>query len=106
MGYKASSSDAMRLMGAVIGSTSPLEELDGTFVLFRRRSGLERTEVSTLACLRICLSRIEAIFARFQLPDHHRPPASSLDCQLQPQHVFGLKRSLTWRSRALDRQLV
>ena len=51
-------------------SLSVLEELNRPLVLLRGASGLERTEVPPPATFGVDLSRVEAILARFQLPNH------------------------------------
>jgi hypothetical protein len=48
----------------------PLEILHFTFVLLRRRARFEGAEIAATAGLRIKLSRIEPVLARFQFADH------------------------------------
>jgi hypothetical protein len=49
---------------------TPFEELNGSFVLLRRRTGLEGPEVAPLASLRVPPLRVKAESAVLQLPDH------------------------------------
>src|SRR5580704_6962489 len=57
-------------------SALALEELHRAFVLFGGRARLEGAEIAAPAGLRVELARIEAVFARFELADHGRSPAS------------------------------
>jgi len=51
-------------------SSATLEILYCFFVFLCRGLRLERTEISSLACLRILFPRIQAITARFKFSDH------------------------------------
>ena len=46
------------------------EELNGLFVLFRGGARVERAEVSSLPRLGVLLAGVQAVLARFELPDH------------------------------------
>jgi len=50
--------------------STPLEELDFTFVFLRCCAGRERTEVPSFAGTRILLPGIQPVSARFELSDH------------------------------------
>ena len=70
----------------------PFEVLDLPFVLFRRLSGRERSEVLPLPGLFVLLPRVQPIFAALELADHGSPPAKGCAkrmpalCQGRPPH--------------------
>ena len=49
-----------------------LEVLDSALVLLGRSARAKRSQVSSLARLRIELARVQAVFAVRKLPDHNR----------------------------------
>jgi hypothetical protein len=51
------------------------EILDGAFVGFRRLSSSKRAQISPAASLRVLLSRVEAVLAGFEFPNHRYPSA-------------------------------
>src|SRR6185295_2699341 len=74
------------------GASMPLEILDFAFVLFGRLAAVESAEIAASAGLRVRLSRVETVFARFELADH-RVPAP-------PLQVFGPCSTLSPRGRS------
>ncbi len=48
----------------------PFEILDGFFVFLRPGLAVERAEISAFSSLRVFLSRIQPVLARFDLPNH------------------------------------
>jgi hypothetical protein len=55
---------------SVVPLTVPLEELDGTLMLLRGGSRLERPEITAFPGLRIDLARVQPVFARWEFSNH------------------------------------
>jgi hypothetical protein len=51
-------------------SAAAFEELHGAFMTFCRSSAVECPEIAAFARARVCLSRIQTIFSRCELPYH------------------------------------
>src|SRR5690242_1474867 len=79
------------------GLAAPLEVLNRTFVLFGRFARREGPEVATLTGLWILLSRIKAIFARFQLTDHGGPVSQSNEPEVRAFRRDLLRAQSAWR---------
>ena len=51
-------------------SSAPLEELHRALMALGGRTGTERAEIPALACLRILLTRVEAVLAGCEFSNH------------------------------------
>jgi hypothetical protein len=66
-----------------------LEELHGPFVLFRGRARLEGAKVPSLARFGVLLSRVQAVLAALQFPNHQSPDSLWLTRSLKMLAAFG-----------------